>query len=103
MKTPTPFITFDNFSSAGLDFTIRATLEDVYRTGNVATDLRIAILRILREEGMAYRNTQYDIHLRDLDAVKAALQRVAAQRTAEAAAGPGGDGAATAGQMPKGT
>jgi small-conductance mechanosensitive channel len=88
LTSPAPSISFDSFSSTGLEFTIRATLADVYRTGAVATDLRIAILRILREEGITFRNPQYDIHLRDLDVVKAALNRVAAQRAAEAA----GDG-----------
>ena len=52
LKAPRPFITFDNFSTAGLDFTIRVVVSDVYKGGNVATDLRVAILRILREEGM---------------------------------------------------
>ena len=92
MRSPAPSVSFDNFSNAGLDFTIRATLEDVYRTGAVATDLRIAILKILREQGLGYRNTQHDVHLRDLDVVKALIQRVAAQRASEErAAGEAGD------------
>jgi small-conductance mechanosensitive channel len=52
LKTPKPSVTFDNFSSTALEFTIRVTLADVYRGGGVATELRIAILRILKEQGL---------------------------------------------------
>ncbi len=81
----TPFITFDNFSGDGLEFTVRLTLSDVNSVGKVSTELRIAILRALREAGVLQRNPQYDIHLRDLDFVKALVARVAEQRAAEAA------------------
>ena len=87
-KQPPPSISFDSFSSQSLDFTIRVILDDVYRGGMVATDLRIAILKILREQGLTYRNPQHDVHLRDLDAVKTLIQRVAAQRAAEAEGRP---------------
>jgi small-conductance mechanosensitive channel len=52
LKTPKPFISFDSFSTAGLEFTIRVVVADVYRGGSVSTELRIAILKILREQGM---------------------------------------------------
>ena len=84
LKSPGPVISFDNFSSTSLDFTVRVVLDDVYRGGPVGTDLRVAILKILREEGLTYRNAQHDVHLRDLDGVKSLIQRVAAQRAAEA-------------------
>lgn len=86
LKSPPPSVSFEGFSSQALDFIVRVVLADVYRGGAVATDLRIAMLKILREEGLGYKNVQHDIHLRDLDAVKAMIQRVAAERAAEAAA-----------------
>lgn len=86
MQQPAPVVTFDNFSAAGLEFTVRVTVADVYRTGPVATDLRVAILKILREQGLSYRHPQYDVHLRDLDSVRALFNRLAAQRAEQEAA-----------------
>ena len=85
-KAPPPVVMFDSFSSTSLDFTLRVVVDDVYKTGPVSTDLRVAILKILREEGMTFRNAQHDVHLRDLDAVKVIIQRVVQQRAAEAEA-----------------
>ena len=55
LKSPPAIISFDAFSSGSLDFTVRVILQDVYRGGAVATDLRIAILKILREEGLTFK------------------------------------------------
>ncbi len=80
LKTPGPVITFDHFSSASLQFTLRVVLGDVYLGGKVGTDLRLAILKRLRSENIQMVNTAYDVHLRDLDWVKAAAARVVEQR-----------------------
>jgi small-conductance mechanosensitive channel len=80
VKTPAPFITFDSFSSLKLEFTVRAVVPDVYLGGKVGTDMRIEILKRLREKGISLGNPQYDVHLRDLDWVKSAAARVAEQR-----------------------
>ena len=58
-------------------------------TQKILEEDRLRILKILREEGLTYRNAQHDVHLRDLDGVKSLIQRVAAQRAeAEGAATP---------------
>ena len=101
LKTPAPSVAFEGFSNQSLDFVVRVVLADVYRGGAVATDLRVAILKILREEGLGYQNAQHDVHLRDLDGVKTLLQRIAAPRAAETTTAtdhtpahpPGSDGA----------
>ncbi|MFM9943000.1 MAG: DUF3772 domain-containing protein [Hyphomicrobiaceae bacterium] len=100
-----PFVTFDNFSGDGLEFTTRLTLADVNRAGAVGTEIRVAILKALREAGVLTRNPQFDIHLRDLDFIKAIAHRLAEQRTADAQAqaAPTVDaaaGAETNGQAP---
>ena len=81
LKTPAPFITFDGFSSEKLEFTARVIVGDVYSGGSVATQLRIAILKRLREENIQMARTEYDIHLRDLEWIKATAARVAADRS----------------------
>lgn len=80
LETPAPFITFDSFSATSLDFTVRSVVADVYTSGRIATELRIAILKALRQAGIQSPNPQYDVTLKDLDWVKSAAQRVAAQR-----------------------
>ncbi len=86
LKTPAPAISFDNFSASGLDFTIRATVGDVTRSGAVGTELRTLVLKALRDDGTIFPNPQYDVHLRDLDWLKVAAQRIAEQKMAETAA-----------------
>jgi small-conductance mechanosensitive channel len=82
LKTQAPFITFDNFSNTKLEFTVRAVVPDVYSTGKVGTELRVAILKRLREKGLQLDtgHPQYDVHLRDLDWIKATAVEVAKQR-----------------------
>lgn len=89
LKTPPAFITFDGFSSEKLEFTVRAVVNDVYQGGNVATQLRIAILKKLRENGWARDavNPQYDVHLRDLEWIRTMAAQAVAQR-ADAKANP---------------
>lgn len=89
LKTPAPGVTFDNFSSTSLQFTLRVMVGDVYVGGRVGTELRIEILKRLREEGIQMVNTAYDVHLRDLDWVKAAALRVTEQKASGNGAQPG--------------
>ena len=88
LKTPPINASFDNFNGNGLDFTLRVTLGDVTRGNIVATELRVAILKALRDSGIVMPNPQFDIHLRDLDFVKSMVQRAAEQRAADAAQPP---------------
>ena len=52
LQTPPPSVTFDSFTNTTLEFTIRVVLSDVYKGGNVSTELRVAILKRLRAEGL---------------------------------------------------
>ena len=52
LKSPAPSVTFDSFTSTSLEFTIRVVMSDVYKGGAVSTELRIAILKMLREKGL---------------------------------------------------
>ena len=93
LKTPAPFITCDDFSANGIDFTIRAVVADVYTSGRVASEIRIAALKAFREAGLLETFDQVDVHLRDLDWIKAAAARVVEQQQAKASA----DGRSTGG------
>jgi small-conductance mechanosensitive channel len=51
MKSPEPIATLDLFSPTGLDFSLRATINDVNRGLSVLTDVRVALLKELRATG----------------------------------------------------
>lgn len=87
LKAPAPAISFDNFSSGGLEFTMRVTLADVTKGLRVSTELRTAVLKALRDSKIIQPAGPplYDIRLRDLDFVKAVVQRALEQRAAQGA------------------
>jgi potassium-dependent mechanosensitive channel len=70
MRTPPPFVSFDNFGASSLDFTLRVCLADVTQSGTVQTDLRVAILKALREANIVIPFNQVDVNLRDIDGVR---------------------------------
>lgn len=76
-------------SGAALTFVLRAAVVDPGRARTAASDLRRAVLAGLRAAGIALPHDQIDVHMRDLDGIKAALANVMAERarqTAEKAA-----------------
>ena len=81
LKVPAPFTSFDNFSGSDLQFTVGAVVADVYTAGRVASELRVAILKRFREEGIEFAKPQQDVHLKDLGWIKSAAARIAEQRT----------------------
>lgn len=100
---PQPMVAFDGFGASSLDFSLRVFIADVNYMLSVRTELSLAILQSFRREGVEIPFPQQDIHLRDLDPVKAALARArdeARQRAeADAQAASGGpvvDGKPTA-------
>ncbi len=70
LRTPPPFVTFDNFGASSLDFTLRVCLADVTQAGSVQTELRVAILKALREANIEIPFNQVDVNLRDADGIK---------------------------------
>ena len=88
LKLPAPFTSFDNFSGTELQFTVGAVVADVYTTGKVATELRVSILKSLRENGIELANPQRDVHLKDLGWVKSAAARIIEQRSSGEAGRP---------------
>jgi small-conductance mechanosensitive channel len=79
---PVPTVTFDNFGPSALEFSLRAICIPRAEPDAAATDLRTRILKAFRGAGIEMPFAQHDIHLRDLDAVRVILNRVAEERTA---------------------
>ena len=83
LQHPPPWVGLDNFGPHGLDFLLIAVVGDVTAVGGARSDLRFRILKAFREEGIEIALSQHDVHLRDLDVVRGALQRLAEDRARE--------------------
>ncbi|MGF1651408.1 MAG: DUF3772 domain-containing protein [Hyphomicrobiaceae bacterium] len=80
LKYPAPFVAFDAFGDSALEFSVRAFVSDVNTSLSARTELRVAILQAFREAGLEIPFPQQDLHLRDLDGIKAAFAKAAASR-----------------------
>lgn len=67
LSNPAPFVYFEDFGRNALNFVLYIYLANVNRSFAVRTDLRIAILKAFRAEGIEIPYQQADIHLHDLD------------------------------------
>jgi small-conductance mechanosensitive channel len=87
LSTPEPFVFFEDFADSALNFILFVYLANVNRSFAVRTDLRIAILKAFRENGVEIPYPQTDVHLRDLDWVKDLIRerRAASEKEADAA------------------
>lgn len=84
LKTPEPKALLERFGQSSLDFTLDFSVEDAERSSQVQSELRIAILNEFRAHGIEVPYAQHDIHLRDLEKLRAFLTRVAEERRAAA-------------------
>ena len=80
LTEPPPGAVFDNFGASSLDFFLWFFVADVSRAGNVQSDIRIAIMKEFKAAGIEIPYNQHDIHLRDLDGVRALINRIAEER-----------------------
>lgn len=90
LDNPSPNVAFEDFGASSLDFSVRAYIADVNGRLNAATQLRMQIFKALAEANVEIPFPQHDIHLRDLDPVRSALQRVALEKTMRGAGGSDG-------------
>jgi small-conductance mechanosensitive channel len=79
MRTPEPFVDFEDFSSDMLTFKLFAFLYDLEKSIITRTDLRIAILDAFNEAGIAIPSRQTDVTVRDLDWLREAVKLYIAQ------------------------
>ncbi|MEM7747845.1 MAG: DUF3772 domain-containing protein [Pseudomonadota bacterium] len=86
LNFPEPSVSFDDFGASSLDFTLRCFIADVNYSLSAKTQLRLAIFERFKELNIEIPFPQQDIHLRDLDAVRGFLSKMAEQRAAQEAA-----------------
>jgi small-conductance mechanosensitive channel len=65
LKFPKPFVNFENFGDSALIFQVFVYLASVSNGGTVRSDLRYAIIRRFREEGIEMPYPRRDISIRD--------------------------------------
>ena len=80
MQHPPANVNFDNFGADGLEFSVSGVISDVSKAEAARSDLRFRILKAFRAAGIEMPYAQHDIHLRDLDAVRMVLARLAEER-----------------------
>ena len=104
LRTPAPVAFFENFGDSALMFNLRVSLPDIAHSGSVQSDLRIAVLKALREANIEIPFNQVDVNMRDLDAVKRYLAQYLQERGKRSedaqpnAAGAVGNGKRVAGE-----
>lgn len=87
VRYPEPFVVWDDFGASSLNFEIRAFLSDIAKGLQVRTDLRFAIFKAFKEQGVEIPFPQQDIHIRsDARANGPAQKARAAHRGAAAPA-----------------
>lgn len=87
LREPPPRTVFVDFGASSLDFLVQVYVADIGHRLVVASDLRRNIFAALKVAGIEIPFPQHDLHIRDLDPVRAALTRMARDRI-----GPDGDG-----------
>jgi small-conductance mechanosensitive channel len=86
LKFPKPFVNFENFGDSSLVFQLFVYLASISNGGTVRSDLRFAILKRFREEGIEIPYPRRDISVRDWPANRPAPQEGAGE------GGSSGDG-----------
>ncbi len=83
LQQPKPGASFDSFGSNGFEFTLSGSVSEFNKRFAAMSDLRFRIVKAFREAGIEMPLAQHDVHLRDLDFVKALVQRVQEVRQGE--------------------
>lgn len=64
VRYPEPFIVWNDFGASSLDFELRAFLSDIAKGLQVKTDLRFAIFKAFKENGIEIPFPQQDVYIR---------------------------------------
>jgi len=64
VRFPEPFVSWEGFGASSLDFELRCFLADIGKGLQARTELRFAIFRTFRENGIEFPYPQQDIHVR---------------------------------------
>jgi small-conductance mechanosensitive channel len=91
LKTPGPAVMLDEFAPASVNFTLYAFIADITKTGNVRTELAMAILEAFNEKGIVIPFGQTDVTIRKMDW----LREIVAEYASPANAQHSGNGSRT--------
>ena len=72
---PEPFVLFRDFGNSSLDFELRCFCPNVFDTFRAGSELRFAIDRAFRTEGVEIPFPQRDVHLKDIDRLERLFDR----------------------------
>ncbi|MBO0764240.1 MAG: mechanosensitive ion channel family protein [Hyphomicrobiaceae bacterium] len=97
LPNPAPGATLESFGDSALTFNLRISLGDIDKANAVQSDLRIAILKALRDRGIKLPANQLDVTLSDLDTMRHQL----GETLERPAGGPGSGQRESAGAEPK--
>ncbi|MGO9459247.1 MAG: mechanosensitive ion channel family protein [Rhodomicrobium sp.] len=89
MRSPEPFVDFEEFGDDTFDFKLYAFVYDLEKSAHTRTDLRIAILDAFKAAGIVLPSRQTDITMRDIEWLRDAVKLYMANA---AGAHPGGNG-----------
>ena len=64
VRYPAPFVVWQEFGSSSLDFELRAFVRDIGNGLQVRTDLRFAIFKAFKENGIEIPFPQQDVHIK---------------------------------------
>ncbi|WP_415714509.1 mechanosensitive ion channel family protein [Maridesulfovibrio sp.] len=64
LKTPAPYVLFNDFGSSSLDFILRVWIDDIDVTLSALSELRFAIDKAFREEAIEISFPQLDVHVK---------------------------------------
>jgi small-conductance mechanosensitive channel len=76
LRTPEPRATFDNFGESALEFSLRVYLADISQALTVQSQLRVAMLKVLRENDVEIPFNQVDVNMRDMAGIRHALTQL---------------------------
>lgn len=91
LAVPPARVSFDDIGANGLVFTVRGQVADLPGVAAAETALRTAVAMAIQRAGLEIARPQADVHLRDLDAVRAIVTRVLAERERRAAEAVGAE------------
>ena len=74
MRTPEPYVDFEEFGGGTLSFKLYAFIYDLNKSVSTRTDLRIAILDAFNASGIAMPSHETDVIMRDIDWLRDAVK-----------------------------
>lgn len=84
---PPPKAILEDFAASALTFALRFQISDVTQSLDAQHEVRAAIFEAFKREAIAVPYNQIDVHMRDLDGIRAIVQRAIEERARNAGSG----------------